>query len=81
MLENLVVLEMLERLDFLVILVFLVLLDFLVLLEPLVIELSDTKLGSLVSLKREQTIRVFAGIECYRHIVFASATILFSFPW
>ena len=31
--------------------------------------------------KREQTIRVFAGIECCRHIVFASATILFSFPW
>lgn len=71
-LENLVILVFLEILAFL---------EFLVLLEPLVIEVSDTKLGSLVSLKREQTIRVFAGIECYRHIVFASATILFSFPW
>ena len=60
---------------------FLGLLEFLVLLELLAIEVSDTKLGSLVSLKREQTIRVFAGIECYRHIAFASATILFSFPW
>ena len=60
---------------------FLEILDFLGLLELLAIEVSDTKLGSLVSLKREQTIRVFAGIECYRHIVFASATVLFSFPW
>ena len=77
-LENLVILVFLEVLVFLEILAFL---EFLVLLEPLAIELSDTKLGSLVSLKREQTIRVFAGIECYRHIVFASATILFSFPW
>ena len=63
------------------ILVFLEVLDFLVLLEPLAIDVSDTKLGSLVSLKREQTTRVFAGTEYYRHIAFASATILFSFPW
>ena len=69
---------LLEVLNFLEILE---ILELLVLLEPLAIDVSDTKLGSLVSLKREQTIRVFAGIECYRHIAFASATILFSFPW